>query len=166
MFWKMVNLFCINYETLMIAGILMASMLIVLIGALKPLVFNKIKNQYVRGSLLSLSNVVGSFVFVAIAFWLKHITFEYYWFTAICFCCFCIVLYWAYENLTQARAGIHKLGSFMWRKFLPIIRSKIDLIIDGLNDTKSITNMVDKFVAVETKKNNKKANKPTDTKGL
>lgn len=166
MFWQMVNLFCINYETLLTAGIIMASMIIVLIGALKPLIFNKIKNECLRGSLLSLTNVAFSFGAVALAFWLKNITFEYYWFTATVFCCLCIVLYWAYENLTQARAGIHKLGSFMWKKILPIIRNKLDAIIAGLNDTKQLTNMVDNFVNTTAKKEKKNTKKSNDTDKL
>ena len=168
MFWEMVNLFCKNYETLLTAGIIMASMIIVLIGALKPLIFNKIKNKCVRGAFLSFTNIAFSFGFVALAFWFKNISFEYYWFTAICFCVFCVFLYWVYENLTQARAGIHKLGSFMWRKIAPIIRNKLDRVIDGLNDTKQLTNMVDNFVNKETKKVSKKntATNAKDTKGL
>lgn len=165
MFWEMVNLFCINYKTLVTAGIIMASMIIVLIGALKPLLFNKIKNQYLRGALLSFANVALSFAFVAVAFWVKEIAFEYYWFTAICFCVFCVFVYWAYENLTQARAGIHKLGSFLWKKFLPIIRNKLDLIIAGLNDTKKLTATVENFVAKDKKKTATKKNN-NDTKGL
>lgn len=152
MFWEMVNLFCINYKTLITAGVLMASMLIVLVGCLKPLLFNKISNKHLRGFLLSLTNVVGAFAFVAIAFWAKEINFAYYWFTAICFCIFTVFLYWAYENLTQARAGIHKLGSFMWRKLAPIIKNKLDSVIAGLNDTKALTNMVDDFVQSSAKK--------------
>jgi hypothetical protein len=167
MFWQMVNLFCINYKTLITAGVLMASMLIVLIGCLKPLLFNKISNKHLRGFLLSLTNVVGAFVFVAVAFWVKEINFTYYWFTAICFCIFTVFLYWAYENLTQARAGIHKLGVFMWRKLAPIIKNKLDVIIEGLNDTKNLTNMVDNFVQSSerkpiVKKNTTKVNKDVD----
>lgn len=168
MFLEMVNLFCMNYKTLLTAGIIMASMIIVLIGALKPFVFNKIKNKCLRGSLLSLTNIVFSFGFVALAFWLKKISFDYYLVSSIAFCCFCIVLYWAYENLTQARAGIHKLGSFMWKKVLPVIRNKLDSIIAGLNDTKELANMVDNFVNKEAKKTSKKntTTKGKDTKGL
>lgn len=165
MFWEMVNLFCINYKTLMTAGIIMASMIIVLIGALKPLLFNKIKNGCLRGALLSVANVFCSFAFVAVAFWIKGISFEYYWFTAFCFCVFCVFLYWAYENLTQARAGIHKLGSFLWKKVLPIIRNKLDLIIAGLNDTKKLTTTVENFVVKDKKKTSTKKNN-NDTKGL
>ena len=168
MFWQMVNLFCINYETLLTAGFIMASMIIVLIGALKPLLFNKIKNECLRGSLLSFTNVAFSFGFVALAFWVNNISFDYYLFTSIVFCCFCIVLYWVYENLTQARAGIHKLGTFMWKKVLPIIRNKLDRIIDGLNDTKQLTAMVDNLVNKEAKKVSKKntTTNGKDTKGL
>lgn len=168
MFWEMVNLFCINYKTLLTAGIIMACMIIVLIGAFKPLLFNRIKNKNLRGALLSLTNVALSFVFVAIAFWAKNISFEYYWFTSIVFCGFCVVIYWAYENLTQARAGIHKLGSFMWKKIAPIIRDKLDLIIDGLNDTKQLTKTVDNYVKSSklSGNSNKSTNKKNDTKGL
>jgi peptidoglycan/LPS O-acetylase OafA/YrhL len=155
MFWQMVNLFCKNYETLLTTGIIMASMLIVLIGCFKPL-YNKISNKHIRGFALSLTNVISAFLFVAVAFWTKGISFKYYWFTAIVFCCLCIVIYWAYENLTQARAGIHKLGSFVWKRLAPIIRNKLDNIILGLNDTKNLTKMVDNFVATGSKKSTKK----------
>lgn len=165
MFWEMVNLFCANHETLLTAGIIMASMIIVLIGALKPFLFNKIKNHHLRGSLLSLTNLLMCCGMVALAFWRKHISFDYYWFTAFCFCCFCIVLYWAYENLTQARAGIRKLGSFVWKKVAPIIRKKLDNVIEGLTDTKKLTSIVDDFVDGKSAKT-ANSNKNNDTKGL
>jgi hypothetical protein len=166
MFWQMVNLFCKNYETLLTAGAIMASMIIVLIGALKPLIFNKIQNKNLRGSLLSLTQIVFSFGAVALAFWWKNITFDYYWFASIVFSGFCVVLYWFYENVTQARAGIHKLGSFLWKKIAPIIRAKLDSVIDGLNDTKKLTNFVDDFVNTSDKKKTNKVNTNKDIKNL
>lgn len=163
MFWEMVNLFCINYKTLLTAGIIMASMIIVLIGALKPFLFNKIKNKHLRGFLLSLSNLVGAFVAVAVAFKMKGISYDYYWFTASCFCVFCVFLYWCYENLTQARALIHKIGAVVWRKLAPIIRNKLDGVIGSLNDTKKLTTIVDDFVS---KNDNKTKSNKNDTQGL
>lgn len=166
MFWQMVNLFCKNYETLFTAGAIMASMIIVLIGALKPFVFNKIKNKNLRCSLLSITQIVFSFIAVALAFWWKNITFDYYLCTAIVFSGFCVVLYWFYENVTQARAGIKKLGMFLWKKFLPIIKSKIDMLIDGLNDTKKLTTFVDDFVNTSDKYKTTKSKTNKDIKNL
>lgn len=163
MFWEMVNLFCVNYKIILTAGIIMASMIIVLIGALKPLLFNKIKNKCFRGFLLSLSNVVASFVAVAVLFKMNNINYDYYWFTGSCFCVFCVFIYWCYENLTQARAIIHKIGSAVWRKLAPIIRNKLDGAIGKLNDTKKITNIVDDFVS---KNGDKTKSNKNDTKGL
>ena len=166
MFWEMVNLFCMNYETLLTAGISMACMLIVLIGLFKPL-YNKIKNQYFRGFLLSLTNVLGAFAFVAVAFWCNSISFEYYWFTAVTFCIFTVFVYWLYENFTQARAGVKAFGTFAWERILPFIRNKIDLIIQGLNDTKAIANTVDSLITKNTKNGkNEKATAKNEFKGL
>lgn len=139
MFWKMINLFCNNYDIIVTEGIIMASMLIVLIGCLKPLVFNKISNKCVRGVALSLTNIGLAFLFVACEFWIKQISFEYYLCTSIAFCVFTIFVYWCYENLTQARVGVQKLGGFLWKKIAAMLVNKVNSIA---TDTKELTNII------------------------
>ena len=149
MFWKMINLFCSNYEILMTAGVIMASMIIVLIGALKPILFDKITNKTLRGAVLSWSSVFCSFAFVALAFWIKQISFEYYWFASIAFSGFEIVVYWIYENFTQARTGVQNLGKFLWKKIAIMFANKVNSIA---NDTKELS----KIIAPTNKTSNKK----------
>ena len=149
MFWKMINLFCNNYEILMTAGVIMASMIIVLIGALKPILFDKITNKTLRGAVLSWSSVLCSFAFVALAFWIKQIPFEYYWFSAIVFSGFEVVVYWLYENFTQARKGIKNLGEFLWKKVAIMFANKVNSIA---TDTKELS----KIIAPANKTSNKK----------
>jgi hypothetical protein len=164
---EMVNLFCQNYKVLLTAGVIMVSALIVLIGVLKPILFNKITCKPLRGFLLSFTNIALGFGFVAGAFWLKEISFDYYWFTATAFCVFSVFVYWCYENLTQARAGIHKLGSFVWKKIGIYIQHKVNKIVQGLNDVNDLNEVVESLLATP-KKSTKKVDtkKKDDTKGL
>ena len=141
----------------------MASMIIFLIGCFKPFLFNKITNKHLRCFLLSITNVFACFVAVFYVFWKKDINFDYYWFVATLFCGFCIVLYWAYENLTQIRPLVHKIGKIVWAKFSPIIKNTIKSLISKLNDTKEIADIVDDFV---NKNDNKTKSNKNDTKGL
>jgi hypothetical protein len=152
----MVNEFCKNYETIFWVSILMASAMIVAIGFLKKAFLNKlIKNDSVRDAVLSAINVVASFLVVAITFWIKGITFDYYWFTAVAFCIYSIFVYWLY-NHTKAKAGIHKLGKYVWAKFETFAVTKVNNVVDAIVTTKSATSAILKPTDTSLKKNNAK----------
>ena len=148
MFWKIMDLYCRNFKEVNTAGVLMVSALIVLIGCLKPFVFNKITNKDLRGVLLSLSNVIGAFITVAVTFFVKKINFDYYWFTASVFCKFSVFVYWLYEN-TKARAGIHKLGKYVLTNVGKVIVNKVE---DFSYGTKQIVSSVSSAVKATEKK--------------
>ena len=163
MFWKILDLYCRNIKEITTMGMIMVSALIVFIGCLKPFVFDKIHNKDVRGVLLSLSNLIGAYGTVAVAFLFKKINFDYYWFTATVFCVFSVFVYWFYEN-TKLRAGIHKLGKFVLTKLGKIITTKLDNLASSSHEIAKIVDELTEKSGKKTEKKSKAIN--NDTKNL
>lgn len=162
MFWQMVNEFCKNYETLFMVGTIMASAIIVAIGFAKKLFFNKvIKNENIRELVLAITNVVVSYLAVAVAFWIHNITFEYYLCTGTIFCVYCIFVYWLYKH-TKAKKGIQKLGEFILNKFKNFAVTKVNSVIDAIVTTNNVAREISKPVDVSLKKNNFKQDDELD----
>lgn len=128
----LIQLVISDYQKILTVGAIMVSAIIVFIGVLKPLLFNKIKNKLLRKSLLAFSDVLFSFAATAIHFLIEGYTWEYYWISAIGASIGCIVTYWVYEN-TCLRNLIEKLGWAALMKF-----AKIGLMILGVEENKVV----------------------------
>lgn len=115
MFVKVFNIFMSNPWDYVLLAFIMVSALIVFLGLIKPVVFDKIPNKYVRKSALALASVALSFASVAVAFWVRGFNYDYYWIVGGGFSCITIITYWFYEN-TNLRTGIHKIGTFVLKK--------------------------------------------------
>lgn len=156
MFLRIINEFCKNYETLIWVGTVMASAIIVAIGFAKKFFFNKvIKNENIRELVLAITNVVASYVCVAVAFWVHNITFEYYLCAGTIFCVYCIFVYWLYKH-TKAKKGIQKLGEFILGKFKNFAVSKFNSIVTTIVTTNAVAKEFSKPTDVALKKNNVK----------
>ena len=126
---KGVDLF---WRELAVAGAIMVSTIIVFMGILKPLVFNRIPYKAVRKSALAFSNIFLSFVATAIYFVIRDINWELYVLASLVTSVACIVTYWLYEN-THLREGIHKVGELAIDKIAYVAK----LALSGKN-TKTI----------------------------
>jgi Ca2+/Na+ antiporter len=113
-----INLF---WQELAVVGAIMVSAIIVLMGILKPIAFNRIPYKALRKSALALSNVFLSFVATAIYFVIRDINWELYVLASLITSVACIVTYWLYEN-THLREGIHKLGDLAIDKIAHIAK--------------------------------------------
>lgn len=147
MFLEIMEFYCRNFKEVTTVGVIMVSAMIVLIGCLKPFIFDKIPNKDVRGVLLSLSNIVGAFATVAITFLIRNVSFENYWIVSTAFCICSVFVYWLYEN-TRARAGIHKLGKYVLTKVGRYITNKVDDLAFG---TKEVVSFVSSAVKADEK---------------
>lgn len=103
-----------------IKGVIMVSAIIVLIGILKPILFNRIPWKPLRKACLAFTNVALCFASVAVWYWIENIVFDFYWQTSIAISCFSIVVYWLYEN-TCLRDLIGKVGKLTLGKVGNII---------------------------------------------
>lgn len=101
-----------NFHNIFWGVVLMVSGIIVLIGLLKPLLYNKIKNKQVRKFALAFSNVALSFICALVVFVLKDWDLNYYLASAIALSISCIVTYWLYEN-TCLRNLIATIGNMV-----------------------------------------------------
>ena len=112
-----------------IKGVIMVSAIIVLIGILKPLLFNRIPWKPLRKACLAFTNVALCFAGVAIWYWIENIVFDFYWQTSIAISCFSIIVYWLYEN-TCLRDLIGKVGKLTLGK----VGNVICLAIEGKDE--------------------------------
>ena len=103
-------------------GVIMVSAIIVFIGILKPILFDRISCKPLRKACLAMTNVVASFAATAIFYWVNKITFEYYWFGAAVIAISTIITYWLYET-TCLRNLIHKIGSMVLKKIWSILKN-------------------------------------------
>lgn len=116
---KMLYLFGANYQDIIVCGLIMVSAIIVAIGLLKPLLFNKIPNKHIRKASLALSNVAACFLTVLVYFLICGISLESYLVAAIALSLSCIVTYWFYEN-TCLRNLIGVVGGIVLKKVLKV----------------------------------------------
>ena len=75
---KFLTFFRADWYNLLIAGVVIVSAITVLIGILKPLLFNRIPWKPLRRACLAFSNVALCFGSVAIWFAIKHLSFGIY----------------------------------------------------------------------------------------
>jgi hypothetical protein len=102
----------------------MVSAIIVIIGILKPFLFNKIKCKQARKSALAFTNVFLSFCATAIYFLIRDINWELYWLASLITSVACIITYWLYEN-TCLRNAIQKLITLAIDKFAKIAKMAV-----------------------------------------
>ena len=155
----LLEIFMNNKEEIVTAVLVMVSTVIVLMGILKRVVFNKISNKAWRRVALSFSSLALMFATVAIYFVINDINFKWFLPCGSLVCVAMIVTYWFYEN-TQAREGIHKIGSFVINTLVAKFTAKVKVVADS---TELIGSAIDGFLKSTERKdeNNKK-----DLKGL
>ena len=128
-----------NFKEILVTGAIMVSAIIIFIGFLKPILFNKIRCKPIRRILLALSDILFSFAATAIYFVIEGFPWTYYWQTSVGVTCLCIVVYWFYEN-TCLRDLIGKIGTMAVKKFF-----KVFLMIFDDKDKQEIQQELDKI---------------------
>lgn len=113
-----------NWQRAVIGGAIVVSSLIVFLGALKSIVFDRVKNKYVRKSLLAFTSLALILPFTAIYFLIDRINFDYYWVACIILAPTVIVVYWLYEN-TNLRELIKKIGEKTWSSWFASFAASI-----------------------------------------
>lgn len=158
MIQKVFDIFMSKPDEIITAVIIMVSAVIVLMGILKRVLFNRIKRKSIRCVALSFSSLALMYLTTAVYFLINTVDFQYFLpcGTAICFVM--IITYWFYEN-TQARAGIHRIGSFVLSKITKAIVSKVNTVAEG---TEVIGSAIDGLL----KGTEAKSERKDDLKGL
>lgn len=149
-----------NAEKLMVAGAIMVSVIIMLVGALKHFVFSRIKNDDIRKTVLSLMSVALSFVATFAYFLIEGINWRWYVIGSLITSVACIIVYHFYENY-HIRKLVHKIGSFAIDKFAHLAKVILAKIAD-MDDTsveaefKKVTQELTNFAKSEIKSTAKK----------
>ncbi len=116
---EVLALFSGNAKNNILTGVIMVSAIIVFIGLLKPLLFDRIKVKALRKAIIALSEIAICFTTVAVAFWVNHFNFHYYLYASAGLFIATVITYWFYEN-TCLRNLIHKVGSITLGKIYGI----------------------------------------------
>lgn len=128
------EIFRAHYQDIIVCGLIMVSAIIVAIGLLKPLLFNKIPNKHVRKVALALSSIVSCYLVVFAYFIINGYPFDHYWVASTALAIVCVVVYWFYEN-TCLRDLIGVVGGIALRKVLQA--SLFALTEDDVNAVKT-----------------------------
>ena len=164
---EMLLYFGAHYNDIIVAVVIMVSAIIVAIGLLKPILFNKIANKDLRRTALAGSNVAASFLSAFIYFMTEGWDFKYYCVSAVCLAVCCIVTYWLYEN-TCLRNLIGVIGTLALRKMFNIL--SLAATNDDVNavkaEIKSATEQLKATTKQELKKNSTTVKVDKDLKGL
>ena len=131
---------CVNlfWRELAVAGAVMVSSIITIMGIIKPL-YNRIPCKQLRKSALAFTSIFLSFVATACYFVIRPDTnWELYWIASLITSLGCIVTYWVYEN-TCLRDAIHKIGNLAIDKGANILK----MLLNG-KDAKAINSEIKK----------------------
>ena len=163
----MLSFFGANYSDIIVCVVIMVSAIIVAIGILKPILFNKITNKHVRKAALAFSNVAACFLAALVYFLVRDWNFDYYVLASIALSVSCIVTYWLYEN-TNLRGLIGLIGNIVLRKMLNV--GLFALTTDDVNavqkELKNTSTLLKGQTKVELKKAATKIREDKDLRNL
>lgn len=111
---------CLSWQLVLTGGIIVTSAIIFLLGMLKKVVFDKIKNKLLRKVALSFSSVILVFPFTAIYIVSNNIPFDYYWWACGGAAIATVITYWLYEN-TGLRNLIYLIGKITVGKCVAVL---------------------------------------------
>lgn len=144
----MLDFFNGNQNEIIKTVIIMVSAVIVFMGILKGILFNRIKNKDIRCVALFVSSVAIMFAVVAGYFYIQGLDFNYFPQHGAVVSGIMIVMYAMYEN-TKLRKGIHAIGSFVIKTIFNKFASKV-------NEVASSTEMIGNSLDAMLKKNETK----------
>lgn len=154
-------------QDIIVSVVIMVSAIIMAIGLLKPILFDRIKNKQIRKASLAFSNVAFCFISALVFFLIKGWEFKYYMVSAIALTVCCIVTYWLYEN-TCLRNLIAVIGNIALRKLATV--AFIAVSTEDINEIKTEAKKVTCELKAQTKEALKKATTETkedkDLRGL
>ena len=153
----------VYFNDVFVYVVAMVSGIIVAIGLLKPILFDRIKNKQLRKVALAFSNVAFCFICTLVVFFVQAWNLKYYLISAIALTISCIITYWLYEN-TCLRNLIATIGNIVLKKL--VNTASIAVNADDINEIKTEAKKVSKELKAKTKEALKKATEITEDKDL
>lgn len=157
-----------NLHNIFVYTVIMVSAIIVAIGLLKPVLFNKIKSKQLRKATLAFSNVALCFLSIFFVYIANHWwDFKYYVAVSTALSIACIVTYWFYEN-TCLRNLIATIGKIALRKLgnVAIVAINSTDIEEIKTEAKKATAEIKAKTESKLKKTTTQAKKDKDLEGL
>lgn len=106
----LINYFGFFYQDIIVSVVIMVSAIIFVIGLLKPIIFDKIRNKDLRKCALALANIAGCFVASMFYFLKNGWDFKYYTVASLALTIASIVIYYLYETIPYVRKVIGGIG--------------------------------------------------------
>lgn len=119
-FKDMLSALAANWQEALIGGVIVVCAIIVFLGVLKNLFFDKITIKLVRKIVLAALSIVLAMPATALYFVCAQIAFTYYWYAYALVCVATIIGYWLYEN-TGLRALILYIGNNVIVKYATVV---------------------------------------------
>ena len=133
--------FCANHYDIIVAIAIMVSAIIVFIGFLKAVWFDRIRNKEIRRAVLALANIVCCFA-AAFGYFLKNgWDFKYYPIAGVALTLTSIITYYIYETVPGARRFIGGIGRSAIGKVF-----NVSLLAVTTDDTEAIKSECEKGV--------------------
>ena len=156
-----------HFQDIIPCVVMMVSAIIVAIGLLKPVLFDKITNKNLRKVALAFSNVALCYASALVYFLVEGWNLDYYFVSASALAVCCIITYWLYEN-TCLRNLIGVVGNIVLRKVASLALVAVNA--DDINELKTEAIKVKNDLKAQTKSTIKKATnkikEDNDLKGL
>lgn len=108
-----------NWQTLLIGGVYAVSIVIFVLGCLKPVIKRWISNSTLCKVIFAWASVLLNIPATAVSVWLEGLPSEHFWMLAVINAISTILVYFVYEN-TALRNGLHWFG----KKILTLLFSK------------------------------------------
>lgn len=109
--------FLSNWEDLLMGGAIVVSVVIFLMGVLKGLLLNKIKNELARKVILAWTSLIVVLPVTALYLVVKGANMDHFWFIYTVNCVITVLTYWLYEN-TALRNSLHAVGKKIVMAFI------------------------------------------------
>lgn len=119
-----------NWQTLLIGGVYAVSIVIFVLGCLKPVIKRWISNSTLCKVIFAWASVLLNIPATAVSVWLEGLPSEHFWTLAVINAISTILVYFVYEN-TALRNGLHWFGkkilTLLFSKYVSPAQAKADI---------------------------------------
>lgn len=131
--------FLSDWFNLVIGGLVVVSVIIFLMGILKSLLINKVKNNLLRKIILSWGSLILTLPATAVSILCNGFSFEHFWGVYVINCVEVILIYWFYEN-TALRNSLALIGKKVITKIFLNPEEMKEAVKSANRDVESLLN--------------------------
>jgi hypothetical protein len=131
--------FLSDWYNLVIGGLVVVGVIIFLMGMLKSLLINKVKNSLMRKIILSWGSLILTLPATVLSILCNGFAFEHFWCIYAINCVGVILIYWVYEN-TALRNSLALIGKKVVTKIFLNLEETKEAVKSANKDVESLLN--------------------------